>query len=444
MRIIILLFFGLGMISIQSCKEDLATPFDLNDASDYPSDVAIQWVELHRDLVKSTPGYTPPVAARSYAYAALTLYESVVQGMRHKVSYKNLIQGFDGSELPSIDVSLQYNWELSANAAMAFILRKQFKTAPAEKLLAIDQLEETIVDQSNEEDSATLKRSIILGQQVAEAVYNFSKTDGQDQAYTTNFPDYTIPDVPGKWEPTAPGQKPLQPYWGNVRSFLAEDADSALFIQNTAYSTDPKSLFYLEANEVYLTSLQLSAEQTTIAKFWSDDPGLTGTPPGHSMSIASIVLQNENADLGYAAEVFSKVGLAVHDAFVSCWKCKYTFNLLRPVTYIRKFIDPNYNTLLATPPFPEHTSGHSVQTAAAMAVLESFFGNYYDITDVTHAKRTDITFSPRQFSSFQDLANEAAISRLYGGIHYRPAIELGIKQGRQIGRNISLINLNKK
>lgn len=437
---ILLLVF---LLALQSCKEDLATPFDQNDASDYSANVAIQWVTLQRDMVKSTAGFTPPVAARAYAYASLALYESVVPGMRDNVSYKALIQGYDGAGLPTKDDGKQYNWEISANAAMATMVRNLFKTATAEKLATVDALEEKLLDEANESDPETEQRSIDFGKAVADAVYEYSKTDQQDQAYLTNFPDYTIPDVPGKWEPTAPNQKPLQPFWGNVRTFLAADGNNNLFVQPTSFSTDPKSVFYLEANEVYITSLNLSDEQKTIARFWSDDPGLTGTPPGHSMSIATIVLSSENADLGFAAEVLSKVGLAVHDAFVSCWKCKYTFHLLRPVTYIKKYIDPNYTTLLATPPFPEHTSGHSVQTAASMAVLEHYFGNYYDIVDVTHNNRTDITLNPRSFSSFQELANEAAISRLYGGIHYRPAIDLGIKQGRQIGRNIALIKLEK-
>ncbi|MEO6189468.1 MAG: vanadium-dependent haloperoxidase, partial [Saprospiraceae bacterium] len=204
-----------------------------------------------------------------------------------------------------------------------------------------------------------------------------------------------------------------------------------------------KSVFYLQANEVYIIGNNLTPEQRIIAKYWSDDPGLTATPPGHSMSVTGIVLKNESANLALAAEVYSKVGLAVHDAFVSCWKGKYIFNLLRPVTYIKKYIDPNYSTLLNTPPFPEHTSGHSMQTAASMAVLEEYFGYHYKITDNTHESRTDINGSPRTFSSFALLASETAISRLYGGIHFRPSIELGILEGGIIGRNIASIKLKK-
>ncbi|MBK8953969.1 MAG: vanadium-dependent haloperoxidase [Saprospiraceae bacterium] len=443
MRYIIYVILGWFLLTFQACKEDLATPFILNQASDYPADVALQWVTLQRELVKTTPGFTPPVAARAYGYAALALYESVVPGIKENVSYAGLIQNFNASGLPAVEANQQYDWGLSANAAMAYMMKNLFKTTSAANQLAIDQLEQSFIAQSSETDQTIIDRSVDFGKKVAEAVYNYSKTDNQDEAYLNNFPDYTVPDIPGKWEPTAPNQKPLQPYWGDVRTFVSSNASDNLLIQPTTYSTDPKSVFYLEANEVYIAVLNVTAEQSDIAKFWSDDPGITSTPPGHSMSIATIVLQNENADLAMAAEVFSKVGMAVHDAFVSCWKCKYAYNLVRPVTYIKKFIDPQFATILPTPPFPEHTSGHSVQTGAAMTVLEHYFGYHYTITDNTHVSRNDINGSPRTFSSFADLAEETAISRLYGGIHYRPAIAQGVKQGRVIGRNVALIDLKK-
>lgn len=432
----------LGLCFFYACKEELSEPFEINKASDYAADAAIQWINLQRELVKTTAGFTPPVAARSFAYSGLCLYESIVPGIKDRVSYTSKISGFNGSGLPKIVSGKNYDWELSANAAMADILRNLFQSTSTINLEAIDQLEQSIIGQSNTKDTEVIDRSILFGKQVADAVYSYSKTDNQDLAYANNFPDYTVPDIPGKWEPTEPNQKPLQPYWGDVRTFHPNNASNNLLIAPTPYSEDSKSVFYLEANEVYITSLHLSTEQKTIAEFWSDDPGLTATPPGHSMSIAGICLSQENANLGYAAEVYSKVGLAVHDAFVSCWKCKYTFNLVRPVTYIQRFIDPQFTTILSTPPFPEHTSGHSVQTAAAMTVLEHYFGYHYSILDDTHKNRLDIDGSPRSFSSLSNLSQEAAISRLYGGIHYRPAIELGISQGREVGLNISLIDLS--
>ncbi len=440
-----LVFISLLLV-LHSCTEDSAEPFILNSTSDYKADVALDWFNLQRELVKSTPGFTPPVAARSFGYAGLALYECVVPGIQENVSYSGLITGYTGQGIPAIEKGKQYHWELAANACMAYMLRNQFKTTSSANLALIDQMEQSYKSKNSNVDTLIANRSVQFGLAVATAIYNFSKTDGKDEAYANNFPDYTIPDIPGKWEPTsAANPKPLQPYWGQVRPFLNQSVDDALISQfhPVPYSTDPKSIFYLQANEVYITSLNLSPEQIKIAKFWSDDPGATATPPGHSISIASQILKNENADLAFSAEVLSKVGLSVHDAFVSCWKCKYVYNLLRPVTYIKKFIDPNFTTILSTPPFPEHTSGHSVQTASAVSVLEHYFGYNYSFTDYTHVSRIDIDGSPRSFSSLAQLAKEAANSRLYGGIHYKEAIEGGIDQGRAVGRNIALIALKK-
>lgn len=430
---------------LQSCNEDLAEPEINFKTADFTADVAIDWINLERTLVKTTPGFSPPVAARSFGYASLALYESVVAGIRENRSYQGLISEYNNPGF-KIENGKTYHWELVANSCMADMMRNLFKTSSASNKDLIDQLEQKYISKNISKDSVTINRSIQFGKKVAEAIYSYAKSDGKEEAYANNFPDYTIPSGPDKWEPTSPTNPiPLQAYWGSVRPFLAPDADNSL-IQNfppLSFSIDSKSLFYLQAQEVYIYSLNLDDEAVKIAKFWSDDPGITATPPGHSMSIGAIILNNENANLAEAAEVFSKIGLAVHDAFISCWKSKYTYNLLRPVSYIKKYIDPNFTTLLNTPPFPEHTSGHSVQTAAAMTVLESYYGSNYSFTDITHQDRSDIDGSPRNFASFKACASEAAISRLYGGIHYRHAIDKGIEQGTIVGNNIARINLKK-
>jgi hypothetical protein len=202
-----------------------------------------------------------------------------------------------------------------------------------------------------------------------------------------------------------------------------------------AYSEDPRSPFYAEAHECYLALRALTPEQEAIARFWSDDPGLTPTPPGHSISILTQIVRAGDVGLAGAAEAYAKVGIAVADAFISCWSTKYRHNLLRPVTYVRRLIDPGWTTLLVTPPFPEYTSGHSVQSAAVAQVLTDTFGPTA-FTDRTHERRG---IPARSFDSFMDAAHEAAISRLYGGIHFRAAIERGIEQGLCIGRRVAAL-----
>ena len=175
---------------------------------------------------------------------------------------------------------------------------------------------------------------------------------------------------------------------------------------------------------------ELSPEQEAIARFWSDDPGATPTPPGHWISILTQVVRALDLPLDRAAEAYALVGIAVADAFISCWNAKYRDNVLRPVTYIRRLIDPDWTPLLITPPFPEYTSGHSVQSAAAAHVLSKLFGRLA-FTDRTHERRG---LAPRSFGSFMEAAREAAISRLYGGIHFRAACERGFDQAICIGK----------
>jgi hypothetical protein len=201
------------------------------------------------------------------------------------------------------------------------------------------------------------------------------------------------------------------------------------------YSTVGRSDFHAEALRVYHTVTRLSPEQQAIALFWSDDPGQTVTPPGHCVSILTQVLRDAAAPLDVAAEAYAKVGIAVTDAFIDCWRTKYRVNLLRPVTYIRSEIDPDWTPPLVTPPFPEHTSGHSVQSAAVAEVLTDLFGRVA-FTDRTHEDRG---LPPRAFTSFWHAAREAAISRLYGGIHVLGAIVAGLDQGRCIGRAVNAL-----
>jgi hypothetical protein len=437
-----LLAFSLLLFFFQ-CREDNPDPVVTKRPSGFGNELAQKWFGLTFRLVRGTAGFTPPVAARTYGYSSVCLYESLVQGTLDKKSLQGLVDGIPAGSFPTLDKKKEHHWELVANAAMAEFIRLNFKTSSSELKSAIDSLENAIETSVAETDETVRSRSIDFGKRMGKAVYDYAATDGKAEAYLNNFPDYTLPNIPGVWKPTAPNQKPLQAYWGEVRPFLNNNITGTQPPSHPPYSTDPNSLFYIAAKEVYVNGINLNAETGTIAEFWSDDPGRTATPGGHSMSIALQVIAQEKLNLMKAAEILAKVGMALHDSFISCWKCKYQFNLLRPVTYIQENIDPNFTTLLDTPPFPEYTSGHSVQTGASLAVLADYFGDAYSFTDRTHENRTDIDGRPRLYDSFSQCASEVALSRLYGGIHYRFGIDAGVEQGKKIGRNISKLNLDK-
>jgi hypothetical protein len=368
----------------------------------------------------------------------VTLYEALLPGLPGQRSLIGLLQGLE--PLPADGANAAYHWPTTANAALAESARLLFPGMTAERRAALQTLEASFEAQGVAAPGIRA-RSIERGQVVARAVFDWSRSDGGHEGYLRNFPTtYVAPVGPGLWEPTPPVfSRPLQPFWGSNRRFIVDiDDDPGA---PTTFSTDPSSACFAESFEVYATVNELSSEQLAIARFWSDDPGATATPPGHSLSILTQVLRAQDVSLATAATAAARLGIAVADAFIACWATKYRWNVLRPITYVRAHIDPAWGSSLplATPPFPEYTSGHSVQSGAAAAVLTAQFGRI-GFVDHTHDARG---LAPRAFSSFETAAEEAAISRLYGGIHFRPAIELGLLQGRAIGERAAALPLRR-
>jgi membrane-associated phospholipid phosphatase len=400
---------------------------------DFPSDVASVWFDLLYDVVK-TEQSSPPVAARIYGIAAITLYEAIVPG---SLENKSLVgQLNELSSVPQPDPHKKYDWPTVANAALAQAIRGLFPTASSDSLNAINTLEEAFATQFQASvPPPVYDRSVTRGQAVADAVLTWASTDGF--AILNNCP-YTPPVGPGLWVPTPPSfaPQPLQPCWGQLRPLVLTSDGTCAPPPPPPYATDLNSGFYALALEVYQTNLTLTDEQTTIAEYWADNAGATGTPSGHWIAIMGQFARNDSLSLMAAAEGYVRVGLAVADAFISCWRTKYLCTLLRPVTYIRDIIDADWLPLLVTPSFPSYTSGHSTQSGAVATVLTDLFG----VTAFTDTMHSDHGLTPpqtpRMFTSFDEAAEEAAVSRLYAGIHYPFDNDNGLAQGRCIGQVI--------
>jgi hypothetical protein len=402
-------------------------------ATQFDAAVPTAWFDLAQRLVRGTPGYSPPVASRAFGCLGVGLYEAVAPGIPDHVSLAGTLHEL--SAIPPAS-GAAYHWPSVANATLATMTRSLFPTAPEALRAEIDALEASL---AGNVPPGILLRSTDRGRDVAAAVDRWARTDGGHEGYTRNFPSSYVPPVgPGLWAPTPPGFQPaLQPFWGGNRCMAIDDGLACDPGPPPAFSTDPGSAFFAEAVEVYETVNGLTPEQRAIALFWSDDPGQTATPPGHSISILGQLLRLQDRSLADAAVAYARTGIAVCDAFIACWRVKYRDNLLRPISYIRAQIDPGWgNPLpLTTPPFPEYTSGHSTQSGAAAEVLSATFGTAA-FTDHTHDARG---LAPRSSGSFAAFAEEAAISRLYGGIHYRSAIERGLEQGRCIGAVVAAL-----
>lgn len=415
-----------------------AAVFGQKNANELPHEIASKWFELEVAMIPNTDGFTPPVTARVMGYSGLTLYESIVHSSPTYESLVGKLNEFD--KMPQPSAKITYNWALVANKAQAEIIRYLFAETNESNQAKVNQLEQKLFSKYKSSSSESeIKSSLKYGSDIAKAIFNYSKGDGGHEAYKHNFPkNYELQPGSCMWVPVG-NQKALQPFWGENRTFVKGNADFDMPLPPMC-AVGNSSILYAQALEVYSVGKNLTQEQKEIAQFWSDDPGQTFTPPGHGVSIANQLVVKENLKLDEAAEVYARVGMAAHDAFISCWKCKYKYNLLRPVTFIQTTIDPAWNAYLENPPFPEYTSGHGTVSGAIAMVLSDQFGYNYSFTDYSHEVNG---MKPRSFESFFEYAEEAAMSRLYGGIHYRISNEKGFENGKRVGKAICELSLKK-
>jgi hypothetical protein len=406
-------------------------------------EVLSSWYGLVLELVRHTPTYTPPVASRSLAYLGVTAFESVATGSTELQSLAGQLNGL--KPVPQREAGKIYDEAVVVQAALAFSARNFFSNTGPTGQRAMAALESKLHAKVLEGvASDVVARSEAYGKVVAEHVLAWSRDDGGAIIENMGFPlQYELTKGPAHWVPTnliAQQQKPLLPNWGKNRTFAMPSSAECALPPPVEYSEDKTSEFYKQALEVFEAKKNLTPEQKAIARFWSDDAMLTPTPPGHWISIALQIFQRDTVGLYKSVDVLARLGVAQADAFIGCWNGKFQYDLLRPITYIRRTMDPKWESLLNTPPFPEYPSGHSTQSGAAATVMTQMFGDNFAFEDVT---RKSDGVKPRNFPNFWAAANEAGISRLYGGIHYRAAIERGLEQGRCIGTFTNALRTRK-
>jgi hypothetical protein len=289
---------------------------------------------------------------------------------------------------------------------------------------------------------ADVKDNIRYADEIAQQVIAYAKTDGYNKLST--YTRYTPSKKDGHWYPTPPEyMSAIEPQWKTVRPFFLDSASQFDPPPPVPFSKDSTSEFYKLMKEVYTMKNDLTKEQLEIANFWDCNPfavdysghmaiGLKKiSPGGHWMGIAGIACKKADISLDSAILIHTIVALTLHDAFISCWQEKYFSDRIRPESAINILMDPSWRPVLQTPPFPEYTSGHSVASASVAVVLTYLLGDNFSFVDTS-----EIYFGlpAREFKSFYQAADEAAISRLYGGIHFRDACDYGVKQGKQVGQ----------
>jgi len=411
----------------------------LKQTKTFSSDVVIQWLHLDLDLLRLPlpPGTSVQGGERILAYSGIALYESVVNGMP---SYQSLSgQLTDFPTMPSTEPGKAYHWAAVANAALADETRYLFSATSAANKQKITDLENQLnAIYLTEADGCVMDRSVAFGKQVAALVAGWADTDGwklQNGPYT---PPPPTPAQPWLWVPTAP-TAPINPHVA-LRRLLVPGSDNGATIDPfPPYSTTPGTEFYEMANDVYLKSLSLTAEQKNLALWFRDagEPGYYGGS-GHYVSILPQVISTSGVSLDGAALAFAKSGIAVNDAFVVGFIAKYQFNLVRPITYIRTNISPGWSPLFATPNHPEFPSAHSFHAGGFLTALADEFGDNFTFTDNTYDNMSTSlgTLHALTFHSFAELKNAIGDSRVYAGIHYAPSTTKGIQLGEKVGQNV--------
>lgn len=399
---------------------------------------------LHTSMKKLTDVivydiFSPPVASRNYVYPSIAAYEVIRHSDKSYKSFEGQLHQLEN--IPQPEEGKVYNYPLAS--VISFLKVGQTLIFSEEKIeIFRNELLNTFKSHRMPKD--VYERSIEYGNIVADHILAWADKDNYKES--RSFPKYTVTDEPYKWKPTPPGYMDgIEPAWKEIRTFIIDSAEQFRPPVPTEYSMKEGSQFHDEVMVVYNTVNDASLEEKEIASFWDCNPyvlNVTGhimhatkkiTPGGHWIGITSVACRKQNSNMVETAAAYAMTSLALFDAFISCWDEKYRSNLTRPETVINEHIDEEWLPILQTPPFPEYTSGHSVISGASAVVLTSLFGDKFEFEDDTEV---EYGLPVRKFKSFIHASEEAAISRLYGGIHYMPAIDNGVAQGRALGQYI--------
>ncbi|HLO47018.1 MAG TPA: chemotaxis protein CheB [Kamptonema sp.] len=382
--------------------------------------VVTDWNSTLLDAVR-TGGSVPPIAARNMAMVHTAIYNAVNAIDKSHSSYKVQLEAPAGA-----------SEEAAAAAAADRVLTSLY---PAQKAKFDAKIASSLAAIP---DSQAKTDGIAVGLSAADQIIALRSKDGMSTTVT-----YTPGTEPGDWVPTPPAfAASLLPQWPKVDCFAMTSGSqfqpaAPPALDSAEYAEEVNFVKAIGAKD----SLTRSPDQTAIAKFWADGAN-TFTPPGHWNQIAQQVSTLADNSLEENARLFAMLNIGLADAGICAWDAKYQYNSWRPVTAIQQadtdgnadtVADPNWQPLLTTPPFPEYISGHSTFSGAADSILSSFFGDDFGFVDLGDPSANS---SLRKFDSFGNAADEAGMSRLYGGIHFMSANQEGLASGRELGNYV--------
>src|SRR5215203_6704217 len=443
----------ISVLTVFSCKKDIQNEpalqqelkananFEhghLQQTKFFSSAVARKWQDLQNRFLR-TPGTANPFGRhghRWFAYTGIALYEAVVGGMPSYQSLEGQLTDLRG--MPKTEPGKAYHWPTVANATLAYMNKHFFvSNIGSVTIFSMDSLESALnAEYQSQVDASTFQRSKDFGNAVAEKIYTWSIDDG---SLKTN-PPYVMASLP-KWQPTAPNPITIaDPYWGNNRLMVQESTLGIASPLPPEYSTVPGSAYYNMVKEVYDRSKTLTPAQKATAEYYRDQPGFqAGTA---YVSMFQQVMNVEKPQLDFYALAHAKVGIALYESMINCWKIKYETFVDRPIRYIRNVLGhTTWNPVFTTPGHPDFPSGHSQNGGAFAAVMTTIFGDNYQFTLHTY---DNLGMVPRTYNSFDEMAVDVGRSRVYAGIHYSYSCVEGKKQGEKIAWNVLNILKFKK
>ncbi len=413
-----------------SCKENTQYKQLLEDPEIYQSAVKQLTDVIVYDI------FSPPVASRVYVYPNIAAFEVLAQF--DPDTLQSLAGQLTGLDTPPPPSSAEINPYLAS--VHAFLKVGQtliFSEVDMETFR--NQLYERLED--NGLPNKVKEASLHYGEVVAAHVLAWADKDNYKESRT--FPKYTVRNEQFLWKPTPPDyMEGIEPHWMKIRPMVLDSASQFPPPPPLELSMDESSAFYKQLIQVYEEGGGFDDRKKEIAKFWDCNPYVSHhrghamfatkkiTPGGHWIGITAIATRQADSDFKETVEAYTRTSIALFDGFISCWDEKWRSIVIRPETLINEYMDEEWVPLLQTPPFPEYTSGHSVISRAAAVTLTDFYGDSFVFSDTTE---NEYGLPTRHFTSFLQASEEAAISRLYGGIHYMMAIEHGVSQGEKVG-----------
>jgi hypothetical protein len=428
MKLLIIASISLLFISCKKDKSIVVSPDEYHAAIENVTQIMIHDI------------FSPPVASRIFVYPNIAAYEIIAQNSK---TYKSLENQLDGlSPIPKVDPKAGINIEVAALVAH-MDLSKQLVFSEE----MVEHFRDSLYQKWSDTNEKEFQVSKEYGLKVAGHIKKWMDKDNYKETRTmSKFSVYA--NQPGRWQPTPPAYMDgIEPHWSEIRTLVLDSASQFKPVPALAFSLDKKSPFFKQVQEVYDINLKMKklgdgCDEVKMAQFWDCNPYVSVSqghmmfakkkisPGAHWMGIVKIACKKSNANCEKTVYAYTVTSIGMFEAFISCWDEKYRSNVIRPETVINQHIDENWKPALQTPPFPEYTSGHSVVSTVSSNILTSIFGDNFSFVDDSELQ---FGLPNRSFKSFNEASKEAAMSRFYGGIHYRAAIENGIVQGKEIG-----------